>query len=127
MDLIDSPRNPLTQPAKERTAAINTIIFIVNELFIANNDVVELDWIENEYCMTSRSKWDGVLIKVDDKRVSVALAEFSGGCQFNATTSKEVSDINKLYQCLKLMIDKIPESIPPNVYCVRYYGNYTVV
>ncbi|KAI9260990.1 hypothetical protein EDC94DRAFT_520150, partial [Helicostylum pulchrum] len=55
--------------------------------------------------------------------VSVALVEFSGGSQFNATSKKEASDINKLYENLKVMIENIPESIPSKVYCVRYYDN----
>jgi hypothetical protein len=102
-------------------------MYIVNELFIANNDIVELDRIENEYCLTNRSKWDGVMLKVKDKSVSVALVEFSGGCQFNATVRKEASDINKLYPSLKVMIDKTPESIPSKAYCTRYHSNYDIL
>lgn len=103
------------------------MMYIVNELFIANNDIVELDRIENEYCLTNRSKWDGVMLKVKDKSVSVALVEFSGGCQFNATVRKEASDINKLYPSLKVMIDKTPESIPSKAYCTRYHSNYDIL
>lgn len=114
MHLVESPNPPpLSQPAKVRTVAIGTMIYIVNELFIANNDIIELEWIENKHCLTNRSKWDGVLIKVENKSVSVALVEFSGGCQFNVTARKEASDINKLYQGVKVMIDKIPELTNP--------------
>ncbi|GAA5807652.1 hypothetical protein MFLAVUS_001022 [Mucor flavus] len=50
LDLIDSPNNPLKEVTGERKACINTIIYIMNQLLIANNDLVALDWIENEFC-----------------------------------------------------------------------------
>lgn len=61
-DLIDSPNNPLKQVTGERTASIHTTIYVINQLFISNNDLVALDWIENEYCKTGRSKWDGIIL-----------------------------------------------------------------
>jgi hypothetical protein len=63
----------------ERTAATYFIIFIVNQLFISNNDVIELDWLEREFFATDRTKWDGVLIKADNRSCSAGLIEFSGG------------------------------------------------
>lgn len=33
----------------------------INQLFIANNDVIELGWLERESYSTDRSKLDGVL------------------------------------------------------------------
>lgn len=122
MDFIHRPKNPLTQPAKECTAASNTTIFIVNELFITNSDIMQLERLENDHCLTNRSKWDGMLFKADNKSVSLGLVAFSGGSpQFNATARKEASDVNKLYQSLKVVIDIPPESIPSEVYCIRYY------
>ncbi|KAG1315797.1 hypothetical protein G6F64_000369 [Rhizopus arrhizus] len=70
LDLMSSPRNPLNQRVLERTAATYFIIFIVNQLFISNNDVIELDWLEREFFATDRTKWDGVLIKADNRSCS---------------------------------------------------------
>lgn len=87
LDLMSSPRNPLNQRVLERTAATFFIIFIVNQLFISNNDIIELDWLEREFFATDRAKWDGVLIKVENRSCSAGLIEFSGG---GATTKLQV-------------------------------------
>ncbi|RCH81410.1 hypothetical protein CU097_003658 [Rhizopus azygosporus] len=79
LDLMSSPRNPLNQRVLERTAATFFIIFIVNQLFISNNDIIELDWLEREFFATDRAKWDGVLSKVENRSCSAGLIEFSGG------------------------------------------------
>lgn len=50
----------------ETLFSIQTIIYVINELFISNNDLVALDWIEHEYCKTGRRKWDGVILKVNN-------------------------------------------------------------
>jgi hypothetical protein len=47
-----------------RTAASYLMIYLVNQLFIANNDVIELGWLEREFYSIDRSKFDGVLFKV---------------------------------------------------------------
>lgn len=78
---MSSPRNPLNQRVLERTAATFFIIFIVNQLFISNNDIIELDWLEREFFATDRAKWDGVLIKVENRSCSAGLIEFSGEVQ----------------------------------------------
>ncbi|KAG2234737.1 hypothetical protein INT48_000086 [Thamnidium elegans] len=57
------PNNPLKQVSGERTACISATIYVINQLFISNNDFVNLDWIENEYGKISQSKWDGVILK----------------------------------------------------------------
>lgn len=88
LDLMSSPRNPLNQRVLERTAATFFIIFIVNQLFISNNDIIELDWLEREFFATDRAKWDGVLIKVENRSCSAGLIEFSGGG--GATTKLQV-------------------------------------
>lgn len=82
---MNSPHNPLIQTTGERAACIHTNIYIIEQLFLANNNVVVLDWIENEYCQTSRCKWDGIIMKVNSKKVSIAFIEFSGGIKVNAT------------------------------------------
>ncbi|KAI8877148.1 hypothetical protein K501DRAFT_278751 [Backusella circina FSU 941] len=120
--LIDSPRNPLLQSTKERTTSISTIIHIIDEMFLTNNDIITLDWIENEYCQTGRSKWDGILLKVDNKKVSMGLVEFSGGVKINATANKERSDISKLYANMLTIANGIPVDVPKRVFCARFYA-----
>lgn len=120
---MDTPSNPITQATRERTACINTIIYIINQLFLASNDVVVLEWIENMYCQTNRCKWDGVLLKTNDKKVSTALVEFSGGTKINATISKETSDISKLYSKMMSIITNLPHNIPKRTFCARFYGD----
>lgn len=44
-----SPNNPLNQNTLERTAAIYFKIYIVNQLFMSDNDVVKLGWLEREF------------------------------------------------------------------------------
>ncbi|KAG1473326.1 hypothetical protein G6F56_001015 [Rhizopus delemar] len=102
----------------ERAASIHTIIYIMNQLFISNNDLVTLDWIENEYCKTGRSKWDGVILKVNDKKTSPALVEFSGGSKVNAIMNKEACDINKLSSNMVSIVADLPD----NVYNAPYGG-----
>lgn len=122
LDLIDSPNNPLKQVTGERTASIYTIIYVINQLFISNNDLVALDWIENEYCKTGRSKWDGIILKVNDKKTSPVLVEFSGGSKVNATMNKEAYDISKLYSNMISIIADLPDNISKTMFCARFYG-----
>jgi hypothetical protein len=44
LNLMDSPRNPLTSKVMERTAAALTTIPILNQLFQAENDIIEMKW-----------------------------------------------------------------------------------
>ncbi|CEG78168.1 hypothetical protein RMATCC62417_12814 [Rhizopus microsporus] len=74
----------------ERTASTNTIMYIMNQLFLANNDLTAFGWIESEYCHTSRCKWDDALFKFGNKKVSSVLIEFSGGTKVNNTMNGEV-------------------------------------
>lgn len=90
----------------ERTAASYLIIYLVNQLFIANNDVIELGWLEREFYSTDRSKFDGVLFKVGDKSISPGLIEFSGGINDKTPSRKNSNDIEKLYSSMiKVMKD----------------------
>lgn len=70
LDLIESPNNPLNSKSLERTAAVHTSIIIIDRLFLSVNDIIELGWLEREYYATHKTKWDGVLLKVDDHKIS---------------------------------------------------------
>ncbi|KAI7906635.1 uncharacterized protein BX663DRAFT_466708 [Cokeromyces recurvatus] len=83
---MDSPNNSPLRATEERASCIHTIIYIIYQLFfffffffLANNDVVALDWIENEYCQTGRCRWDGDVMKVNSKKISTVFIKFSGG------------------------------------------------
>ncbi|KAF7720647.1 hypothetical protein EC973_006740 [Apophysomyces ossiformis] len=122
LDLMASPNNPLSTTILERTAAVHTTIYIINQLFLSNNDIVELAWLERECAATEKSKWDGILFKVGQRDVSIALVEFSGGFNDKTSTIKESWDIEKLYtKMLKIFNDTDP--IPKAMYCVRFYAN----
>lgn len=97
LDLLCSPNNPLNQNILERIAATYFIIYIVNQLFMSDNDLVQLDWLEREFFATDKTKWDGVLIKVDNRFCSSGLIEFSGGCHDKTPSSKNQHDIAKIY------------------------------
>jgi hypothetical protein len=56
LDLMCSPNNPLNQNILERTAATCFIIHIVNQLFMSDNDVIELGWLEREFYATDKAK-----------------------------------------------------------------------
>lgn len=90
----------------ERTAACYLIIYIVNQLFLSNNDIIELGWLEREFYLTDKTKFDGVLFKASDKSVSPALVEFAGGLNDNTPSRKNSNDIKKLYEnMIKMMKD----------------------
>lgn len=124
---MDSPNNPLKQTTGERAACIHTIIYIMSQLFLANNDLVAFEWIESEYCQTSRCKWDGVLLKVDNKKVSPVLIEFSGGTKVNNTINKESSDISKLYSNMMNVVASLPASVSKKTFCARFHGNQIII
>lgn len=93
LDLVSSLGNSLN--ILERTAATYFIIFIVNQLFMSDNDVIELGWLECEFFASEKSKWDGVLFKVGDKFCSTGLIEFSGGCNDRTPNCKNQHDVTK--------------------------------
>ena len=63
LDLTIFPNNPLSTVILERAAVIHTVVYITNKLFLSNNDIVEVSWLEHEYAAAEKSKWDGVLFK----------------------------------------------------------------
>lgn len=127
LDLMSSPRNPLNQRVLERTAATFFIIFIVNQLFISNNDIIELDWLEREFFATDRAKWDGVLIKVENRSCSAGLIEFSGGgCNDQTSSTKNQRDITKLYSKLMKVLDSQSSSAARQTFCMRYYSKIRI-
>ncbi|KAI9366636.1 hypothetical protein BD770DRAFT_311514, partial [Pilaira anomala] len=88
LDLMSSLNSPLNKIMIERTAASYLIIYLVKQLFIANNDVIELGWLEREFYSTDRSKFDEVLFKVEKKWISPGLIEFSGGINDKTSSRK---------------------------------------
>lgn len=117
-----SPNNPLNQNILERTAAAYVIIHIINQLFIANNDIIELGWLEREFYATEKAKWDGVLFKVGNKSISPGLIEFSGGCNDKTLSSKNQRDITKLYSNMLQILKTLPSVTTAQIFCMRYYG-----
>ncbi|OAD71242.1 hypothetical protein PHYBLDRAFT_170619 [Phycomyces blakesleeanus NRRL 1555(-)] len=90
LNLMMSPCNPLVHQTLERTAATFTTVTIINNLFFANNDIINLACIqkkkvillgrfEKEVWTAGNTKWDGVALAVKDKTVAPVLIEFSGG------------------------------------------------
>ncbi|KAI8988746.1 hypothetical protein BDB01DRAFT_719354, partial [Pilobolus umbonatus] len=62
-------------------------------LFLSNNDIIELGWLEREFYLTDRTNFDGVLFKAGDKSVSPTLVEFAGGVNDNTSPPKYTKDI----------------------------------
>lgn len=104
----------------ERTAASYLIIYLVNQLFIAHNDIIELGWLEREFYATDRTKFDGVLFKVGNKSISPALIEFSGDLNDKTSSRKNSKDIEKLY---RNMIKVMNNAKTDRMMCMRCYGN----
>lgn len=117
---MSSPQNPLDKVMIERTAACYLIIYAVTQSFLSMNDIIELGWLEREFYLTDKTKFDGILFKVGDKSVPPALVEFAGGVNDNTSNLKNTSDIKKLYvNMVKIMKDTGAD----NMFCMRYYGN----
>lgn len=91
--MIESPKNPLNSTILERSAAVQTSIVVTNQLFLAVNDIVELGWLEREYFGTNKTKWDEVLFKTGDHKISPGFIEFSGGMNDASTPEKERRDV----------------------------------
>ncbi|KAI8368688.1 hypothetical protein BD560DRAFT_454735 [Blakeslea trispora] len=122
LDLIESPNNPLNSKSLERTAAVHTSIIIINRLFLSVNDIIELGWLEREYYATHKTKWDGVLFKVDDHKISPGFVEFSGGVNSSTTVTKERRDLEKLYSKIIDVMNGYSPKIRKNSFCIRFYG-----
>jgi hypothetical protein len=95
---MGSPNSPLNKIILERTAASYLIIYLVNQLLITNNDVIELGWLERELYSTDRSRFDGVFFNVGKKSISPGLIEFSGGINDKTSSRKNSKNIEKLYR-----------------------------
>lgn len=121
-----SPNNPLNREILERTTATYFIIYIVNRLFMSNNDLIQLDWLEREFFATGRAKWEGVLIKVDSRSCSPGLIEFSGGCNVKTPSRKNQQDIIKLYSKMINILKKNPSDTADQTFCLRYYSKITI-
>lgn len=121
--MIESPKNPLNSRILERSAAVQTSIVITNQLFLAVNDIVELGWLEREYFGTNKTKWDGVLFKTVDHKVSPGFVEFSGGAHDATTTEKERRDVKKLYSMMIGVMNGYPSNVKKKIFCITFYGN----
>ncbi|OAD04724.1 hypothetical protein MUCCIDRAFT_79825 [Mucor lusitanicus CBS 277.49] len=96
---------------------------VTNQLFLANNDIVELGWLEREYYSTGKTKWDGVLFNTNDHTISPGFVEFSGGVKDNTTMTKECRDVFKLYTKMIELIRSYPDTAKKHVFCIRFYEN----
>ncbi|CEP17837.1 hypothetical protein [Parasitella parasitica] len=96
LDLKKSPNSPLNKIMLEETAASYMIIYLVNQLLIANNDVIALGWLEREFYSTDRSKFDGVLLKVGKISISPGLIEFLEGISDKTSSRENSRNIGKL-------------------------------
>ncbi|KAG1047790.1 hypothetical protein G6F43_009784 [Rhizopus delemar] len=118
LDLIESPKNPLNSTILERSAAVQTSIVVTNQLFLAVNDIVELGWLEREYFGTSKTKWDGVLFKTGDHKLSPGFVEFSGGVNDATTPEKERCDVKKLYSMMIDVMNGYPAKVKKQIFCI---------
>lgn len=114
------PNNPLNKIMLERAAVSYLIIYLVNQLFIANNDAVELGWFEREFYATDRAKFDRIFFKVGSKSVVPAFVEFSGGINDKTSSRKNSKDIEKLY---RNMIKVVNDTDTDRIFCMRCYVN----
>ena len=83
--------------SKDGRPRLILVIYLVNQLFIVNNDVIELGWLEPEFYSTDRSQFGGVLFKVRKKSISPGLIDFQEG-------SMTKSHIKKIQKTLKSCI-----------------------
>ncbi|CAO3696422.1 unnamed protein product [Rhizopus microsporus] len=119
LDMMNSPQNPINKTMLERTSAAYLIIYLVNQLFLPNNDIIELAWLEREFYLTDRSKFDGILFKVGNKSIAPVIIEFSGGINDKTSSRKNSNDIEKLYRNMaKIMKDTDTDQM----FCMRCYG-----
>ncbi|KAG1151266.1 hypothetical protein G6F37_004810 [Rhizopus arrhizus] len=118
LDLIESPKNPLNSTILERSAAVQTSIVVTNQLFLAVNDIVKLGWLEREYFGTNKTKWDGVLFKTGDHKVSLGFVEFSGGVNDTSTPEKERRDVKKLYSMMIDVMNGYPANVKKQIFCI---------
>ncbi|KAG1055541.1 hypothetical protein G6F43_002512 [Rhizopus delemar] len=119
LGLMSSPQNPINKTMLERTSATYLIIYLVNQLFLSNNVVIELGWLEREFYLTDRSKFDDILFKIGNKSIAPALIEFSGGINDRTSSHKNSNDIKKLCRSMtKIMKDTNTDQM----FCMRCYG-----
>ncbi|KAG1050356.1 hypothetical protein G6F43_007364 [Rhizopus delemar] len=120
IDLMESPRNRLGQLTLERAAAIFTAIYIINQLFLVNNIILKLGWVERSFCGSDRTKWDGIIFNVGNRKLAPMLFEFSGGCNDKTSKTKESHDISKLYSKMVDMIKDLPPVAAKEMYYARF-------
>jgi hypothetical protein len=87
------------------------------------NDIVELGLLEREYFGTNKTKWDGVLFKTDDHKVSPGFVEFSGGVNDATTPEKGQRDVKKLYSMMIDVMNGYPANFKKQIFCIRFCGS----
>lgn len=110
--------------ALERTAATYLIIFIVSQLFISNNDVLELGWLEREYFATNRAKFNGIIFKVGDKSIDSRLVKLSRGINDKTSSQKEAKYIKKLHAN---MVKALGDTKTDKMFFMRCFGKYIFI
>ncbi|KAG2225697.1 hypothetical protein INT45_012169 [Circinella minor] len=90
-----------------------TRVFILNNLFLSNNDFVDLGCTNalpilvpiclKEIQTTNTTKWDGVAFATKDKRITSVLVEFSRGVKYNTTDKKEQGDETKMVGIINIL------------------------
>lgn len=81
-----------------------------------------MGWLEREFYATKKTKWDGVLLKVNDHKISPGFVEFSGGANDNTTIEKERCDVKKLYSKMIDVMNQYSPKTKKKIFCIRFYG-----
>ncbi|GAN02110.1 hypothetical protein MAM1_0017d01550 [Mucor ambiguus] len=126
INLMDSPVNPLTSKKLERGVALHTTIIVLNNLFLADNDIIDLCWLERLTDHTGSTKWDGIGFSVSNRKLVPLLIEFSGAIQHNNTIPKMIDDENKLIKGMKSVLaftETLTDKMPLPIYYCRFYDS----
>ncbi|KAL0093871.1 hypothetical protein F4703DRAFT_1790292 [Phycomyces blakesleeanus] len=124
LDFIYSPNNPLSRrKVFKRKVATYFIIYIDNQLFMLDNYLVQLAWLEGKCFSIDKTQWDGGVVKVDNRSFSAGLIEFSGGYHNKPPSSRNQYDITKLYSKMIKTLKKHPPDTTKEAFCLRYCNN----
>ena len=68
-------------------------------MFLTENNVIELEWLEIEYYATSKTKWDGILFRMDDSRISPGFSSFPDSYYGRERTAPYQKNLQHDNQC----------------------------